>query len=346
MRRNRFQGGVGQNEGRERGCCCRGAAATPRVEGHGSAPSCKVRTMRAPAAKHGASPERPLLAGLRGGNLGKRKRPVRFGAGQEFGACPALQSAEYDYFMQRLRYVLTLVLAAAALALAAYAQDAPAGKVEGTVLNTATGAGVAGARVVLSGNQKTRYEATSDPAGQFQIGGVAAGTYRASAEKDGFASSPFELSSFLNSTWSVESGPDRVKVDLKLTPLNTVAGRIFGPDGKPLAGAEVSLDPNITADSAVTNAEGRFALTEIRPGSYILLAKPPAGTKAEEAKDGTRTAMVPTYYPSTAEVSLAQRIVLRGEGGPPYEIQMQTTEVHRVRGIVVNEAGNLCAGRS
>ncbi|HEY6346804.1 MAG TPA: carboxypeptidase-like regulatory domain-containing protein [Bryobacteraceae bacterium] len=222
-------------------------------------------------------------------------------------------------------------------------QDAPTGAVEGTVINPVTGAGIAGARVVFSSGPRSQFESTSDATGHFRIAGMAPGTYRPSAEKDGFASPPpldlNPLNSLLVSGVRVAAGPDPLKLDLKLIPLNTVAGRVFGPDGKPLAGAEVSLNPNITADMAITDKEGRFRLDEIRPSSYKLIAKPPAGAVPVEARDGTRTAIVPTYYPSAADPSQAQPILLQGQTAPEYDIQMQSAVVHRVRGIVVREEG-------
>jgi hypothetical protein len=232
-----------------------------------------------------------------------------------------------------------VVIAAATLLTA---QDAPTGAVEGTVINPVTGAGIAGAKVVFSSGPRSQYESTSDATGHFRIAGMAPGTYRPSAEKDGFASPPLDfnpLNSLLVSGVRVAAGPDPLKLDLKLIRLNTVGGRVFSPDDKPLAGAEVSLYPNVTADMAVTDKEGRFSLNEIRPGSYKLLAKPPASAVPVEAKDGTRTAIVPTYYPSAADPSQAQPIVLRGETAPEYDIQMLSAVVHRVRGIVVGEDG-------
>jgi hypothetical protein len=50
--------------------------------------------------------------------------------------------------------------------------------------------------------------------------------------------------------------------------------------------------------------------------------------------------MVNTYYPSVAELSLAEKIEVRGDGDRSgYEIRMQTAPVLRVRGIVLNEDG-------
>jgi Carboxypeptidase regulatory-like domain len=227
-------------------------------------------------------------------------------------------------------------------------QDAPSGgAVEGTVVNSVTGAGIAGASVVLAGNKSGRYEATSDAAGHFKITGVVPGTYRPDVKKDGFATPTFDLSTLLSSPGlRVTSDRDPAKLELTLTPLDTIQGRVLDPDGKPAAAIEVSLYPNIMAEVAVTDEEGLFALHDIRPGSYTLIARPPKGAKTEEASDGTKTAMVTTFYPSVADQSLVQPIVVRGEGnfGSGYEIRMQTALVHRVRGIMLDEDGKPSPG--
>jgi len=224
------------------------------------------------------------------------------------------------------------------------AQDAPPGGiVEGTVINSVTGAAIGGASVVLFASQSSRYETTADATGHFKITGMAPGSYRSTVRKDGFAPPPFDLTS-LSSGLNVASAPDPVRVELKLTPLSAITGRVFGPDGKPAVGVEVSLYPNITADVSVTDGQGRFGLEDIRPGSYTLIAKPPKSVKAEEARDGTRTAIVATYYPSVADRSQAQQLMVHGEGNAVYDIRLQTARVRRVRGIVLDEEGKPLPG--
>ncbi len=243
-----------------------------------------------------------------------------------------------------MKFIRATVLFAASAAFLA-AQALPAGgAVEGMVLNSVTGAGIGGASVTLSGGPSARYETTSDAVGHFKITGITPANYRPTASKDGFASPPPDLRTFLKAGLRVDPG-DPVKVDFKLTPFQTISGRVLGPDGKPASRVEVNIDPNITAEEAVTDGEGRFILAEIRPGSYTLIAKPPKSAKPEEAKDGTKTAIITTYYPATAEESLAEKIVFPSQGfSGEYEIRMQTAVVHRVRGIVLDEAGEPSPG--
>jgi Carboxypeptidase regulatory-like domain len=207
---------------------------------------------------------------------------------------------------------LTPIAVLVAAATFSAAQDPPpGGAVEGTVVNSVTGAGISGASVTLLGSGSVHYATKSDAAGRFKITGMSAGDYRAVAHKDGFA--PPDLRSLLHSGLHVTSATDAVKVELKLTPFDAIQGRVLDPDGKPFAGVEVILNPDITADSAVTDQEGRFALANLRPGSFLLIAKPKR-VQPKQASNGTRTAIVSTYYPSATDPSVAQQIVLRGEG--------------------------------
>jgi hypothetical protein len=125
--------------------------------------------------------------------------------------------------------------------------------------------------------------------------------------------------------------------------LSTLHGRVLDPDGKPLSGVEVSFAPNVLG-SVTTDREGRFTIDEVRPASYILSARPGASAKPLELPDGTKTAMVTTYYPSVTDVSLAEIIEFRGDGDlNGYEIRMRTAPVQRVRGIVLKENGKPAA---
>ena len=218
------------------------------------------------------------------------------------------------------------------------AQSPPDGSVEGRVINSFTGGGIPEAVVILV-NGPTRYRAVSDLSGNFRMTSVAPGNYRAAAEKDGFSSTPPELPMILNSGIRVTAGADPIRIELKLAALTTLRGRVLDPDGKPVAGIEVNLNPNLLGGE-VTDSEGRFAMEAVRPGSYTLSARPPGNAKPIQAADGSKTAMITTYYPSVADKTLAQPIVFRGEGDlDRYEIQMQTAPVHRVRGIVLDEDG-------
>ncbi|HWF06829.1 MAG TPA: carboxypeptidase-like regulatory domain-containing protein [Bryobacteraceae bacterium] len=170
------------------------------------------------------------------------------------------------------------------------AQDPPRGSVEGTVVNTFTGTGIGGVTVTLIGGQSGRHTAMSDGAVRFRIADVAPGTYTPIAEKDGFSATIPITREFANRGLRVDAAGEPAKVELKLTPLQTVLGRVLTPDGKPAAGAKVELNPSIYG-SVTTDAEGRFRFESVRPDSYTLMARPPKDSndaKPEQSADGTR----------------------------------------------------------
>ena len=81
----------------------------------------------------------------------------------------------------------------------------------------------------------------------------------------------------------IEAGEDRV-VDIPMQFVQTgrVEGRVFGVDGAPMVGAQVSFSSNLPAvpqpQPARTSADGTFVLPSVVPGSYTILARgAPAG---------------------------------------------------------------------
>ncbi|MGH9646548.1 MAG: carboxypeptidase-like regulatory domain-containing protein, partial [Bryobacteraceae bacterium] len=118
-----------------------------------------------------------------------------------------------------------------------------------------------------------------------------------------------------------------------------IKGRVIGTDGNP-ARASVDLGKSTTVN---TGAEGSFTFENLSPGPYTLLARP-KNVEPAAIQDGTRTQVVPTYFPSVVDAGLAQRIVVRaGEELVGYEIRLQSVPVYRVRGVVLSPDGKPAA---
>ena len=121
-------------------------------------------------------------------------------------------------------------------------------------------------------------------------------------------------------------------VDATLTPFASVHGRVTDPEGKPAAGVTVQMTP-LFDSTTVTDAEGNFGFSKLRPGSYTLAAKP----KEAQSRNGER--LVTTYFPSDADLEDAEPIVVAGVDLFGYEIRLKAAAVHALHGVVTGADG-------
>jgi hypothetical protein len=216
---------------------------------------------------------------------------------------------------------LSVLLLLGALALCA--QDKTV-VVTGSVVNSATGAGIDGATVTLAPRSKNAFtggshRAVTDADGSFRISGVKPGEYASGAQKPGF----LQPLSFGGRSIHIDQDPQPLR--LELIPPARLRGRVFGTDGKPAAKVQVALG-NQYSNTTTTDADGAFVFNELDPGPYGLLA---------------RANHVRTYYPATVDPALAEPIIVRaGADQSGYEIRLQPApQTYRVRGMVLDAAG-------
>jgi hypothetical protein len=210
--------------------------------------------------------------------------------------------------------------------------------VEGVVVDKVTGAGIGGATVRFMAPKADRYEALTDESGAFRISGIKPGDYNSFVEKNGYFRP--EILSFLGgNTQRFSAGGDPIRLRFELNPPAVVRGRVVGADGNP-ARASVDLGRGRTVS---TNADGAFMFGTLEPGRYTLLARPKA-IEPVAKREGSRTEVVPTYYPSVVDPAQAESIVVRaGAELNGYEIRLQSVPVYRVRGIVLSPDGKPAA---
>ena len=207
--------------------------------------------------------------------------------------------------------------------------------VEGRIADNASHVGVPGVTVTLwTQKGDLRYSATSDSSGSFHISDVQSGEYRSRYEKPGFLQ--LELPRFGEPMLRVGYGGS-ARVDVELTHFSTLSGRVLDPDGAPLAKAKVEIGPYTDAE---TDNDGRFTLTDLRPGTYTMRATVPAGSDSSLQR-GPRSAIVPTYFPSATDQADAERIVLRGGAGlTGYDIRLRASPVFACAGRCSTKLGN------
>ena len=201
--------------------------------------------------------------------------------------------------------------------------------VEGTVRNSATHDGVSEASVTLWTQKGVRYNALTDASGVFRFGGVQPGEYSLRFQKAGFEE--LDQPGFGQPLLRIGTAGS-LHADAELVPFAILRGRVLDPDGKPAADVAVRLGWH---DPTQTDADGRFELDQLRPGTYWLLASP---LDKPSAFNSDHTHLIPTYYPSTSNMAEAERIQVRsGADLGGYEIRLGASQVFHVRGVVLDE---------
>jgi hypothetical protein len=179
--------------------------------------------------------------------------------------------------------------------------------VEGTVVDSVSGAPVGGASVQIENAGKTPYQAVSDAQGAFRVEGVADGSYTAFALKSGFQTVRDEAAL---RPFHVVAGLDPVELKLSLIPRGRMSGRVLDADNHPLAGADVWLfQGNGNGQSSTTGANGGFSF-ELAPGDYFLSARAPVKFAPPAPVGDQHYAWAKTWFPGVTQANEAQKIVI------------------------------------
>ncbi len=239
-----------------------------------------------------------------------------------------------------------------AVALSGVAGQAPAGRVarpEPQPLVTAHVAGVVTAADTHAPLARVRVAATSDrlPAprvaltdarGHYVIDHLPAGVYRLTFSRSGFVTRPFDAPVDVAERQQVDS------VNVVLEPARVISGRVLDEDATPFAGAFVQALRHAVEQgrrtlavvaTATTDDLGRFRLTGLPAGAYLVAATDPAFERAVDERG--MLASRPTFYPgvSTPEAALA---VTAGApaGEQPIELQLRLVRPVTVAGRLVS----------
>jgi len=230
-------------------------------------------------------------------------------------------------FVMLAAIVLLADLHAQATAPAATARARLSGRVVSTYV-----AGVAGVTVVLSPTDGRRIDqrtTTTDSDGRFSFDGFEDGRYELSAVKNGYTSRRFnESTSSFDAGVSValHTGATVENVRLPLYRSARLGGRVVRPDGAAAPGIQVVLARRrgrelitIAGTQTTTAWDGRYAITELPPGQYLLLAsalapRPRTVSSTEQAAfeiNATRPDdFTPTLYPGVRATEPGESITL------------------------------------
>jgi 5-hydroxyisourate hydrolase-like protein (transthyretin family) len=147
------------------------------------------------------------------------------------------------------------------------AAAASAQTVEGAIVDTATGRGIAGARVTLSraGERASQpiYSAIADSNGHFRIENVKEGAYIPRYSADHF----FAADGFpAGAEFQVVSAASPVRLEGRLAPNAHITGRVLDGRGDPVPNAAIDLTLPQAFWAAKTDSEGRFDLDSVIAG--------------------------------------------------------------------------------
>ena len=253
--------------------------------------------------------------------------------------------------MHRQAIVIALLLFHAVTNVAAQRSTAPAPKarIEGTVINAAGNAPVAG--VTLSVLQETERQAvTTDAQGRFVVN-VPHGTVRLLASKEGFTGIQPEghTRPAANGVLiTVRAGQQLKGVTLRVFPVGIVAGRVFDIRSRPVQGARTQLwrftyddngdrvlRPSGTGRGGETNDHGEFRIEAVDPGEYLLYVASPM---LRERAPGE--SWVAVFYPGTPDERRALPVVVKsGSTTTVDDIAMPTVRGGAIRIHMTNKTG-------
>ena len=188
------------------------------------------------------------------------------------------------------------------------------GVVSGTVIDGDTGAPLSGVSVTLSG--AAQLSAVTDSSGSFLVDNLISGRYDIVLDLEGFQA--------LSSSFQIQSGTEIRYGTLQMlrgstpSPYATVTGRLTRADtGAPLAQVRIFV---ADVEKAVTDAEGKYQITSISPGTVSLRAEGDGFESAvaiAELVAGKVALFSPALVPYTKREASVEGTVSRNSDGVP-----------------------------
>jgi hypothetical protein len=193
-------------------------------------------------------------------------------------------------------------------------------RISGTLeFNADTALGLEGRKIRITGLKKT-YEVKTDAHGVYEIYDLPAGKYLIEPEVPfGWKVDGFWLSYSPNFAGDPEGKSSKAKIpiileekrhatlDIHFDIDNAIRGHIYDPDGKPMKSVCIKALPAEGGEAGFhldcTDPEGKFSITEIPSGNYVLAIN-------EDGKVNSYEPFGTFYYPNVAEREKAAVITI------------------------------------
>ncbi len=172
-----------------------------------------------------------------------------------------------------------------------------------TLVDGETGEAVEGPGLMLyNSTSSVGKGASAGEGGIGEIVGLHGGQYKlyVYAADEGFTDDFYRDDDGAEAWVSIPDESD-VALTVSLTPAVTLSGTITGDDGAPIYGAVVIALSEVDSASALTDAEGRYALTGLPAGSWEVMASYTGYCAADPG-------WVTTWYPGTVNGSAVEAI--------------------------------------
>jgi hypothetical protein len=220
--------------------------------------------------------------------------------------------------------------------------DPKTSSIKGLVTTADTGAPVRGAEVRLSNRGGYERLVTTEGDGSFRLSDLAAGEYRLTVSRTGFASLVFGQRRPLEAPTAIKlSEGETFTANLALTRGGAIHGRVVDQFGDPIAGTRVQALRSrmirgqrrlqTMGPGDLTDDTGEFRVYGLPPGDYYV-------TATTGPADGVRRDP-PLFFPGTPSFTEAQSITLAVGSEAAADFLVLPLRNARVSGIVFNASG-------
>jgi hypothetical protein len=135
---------------------------------------------------------------------------------------------------------------------------------------------------------------------------------------------------------------EKKDASLTLVPSGSISGRVLDATGEPMAGLPIEADGSWAGtQSVVTDDEGHYRLSGLRPGKYrVGVAPEQIPMPPEKRSDGTQEVHYSaTYYPGSLTARGAARVSVKpGAETNGIDIRLVRTPIVRVSGKMIGFA--------
>jgi hypothetical protein len=225
-------------------------------------------------------------------------------------------------------------------------QAVPPAAITGRVTAAESGVPLRNAIVSAVSGMGLPREVVTDDRGHFELRGLEPGSWQIAVSRAGYITRKFGQSRpFGREHPILLAGGQQVGVEIPLTRASALVGRIFDEYGEPITGARVAvlrstmvrnrryLEQVGEADS--TDDTGAFRVHSLPAGEYFVTAS----ARLAPPDSVVQTTLAPTFYPGTADFSLAQKIRVTSAAEATVDFALLPVRTARVSGFVATSDG-------